>query len=554
MSCDQTDILPEVKGIGPIAVLSTGTRTLLDGDWFRDFFDRSKGDVLSQKFAKRILLQSNGADIKISPEASTLLRSWGNRWVDRLPATITVPQGPYIYKKNALWQVLRLYNDDQRTFVIPVRPTIEDGEYGTYILNSCYAAKTFYSNILSLFNDRQKPFADYRIAVKDAFDIKGVKTSMYNKAFLALYPPATSTAPSILHVIEGGASLVGKTKLSSFLSREEALGSVDSPAPWNPRADGRQTTGGSGSGSAAAIAAYEWIDIGIGTDTNGSIREQAQCNGVFGLRPSQGIFAQAGIFTVFKHFDVPGLFARDINKLGAFASKWYGNRLPGGSSEHLPPKIVVLLDWLPEKETPQTKLVSCFLRDFESCWNIKAELIDVRALWAQDPPKEAHGQGMHEYLENVGRDTFLYANYHSGIAFRDQYFKVSGRKSFASKFVQWRWDIGSKISIEEHEEAMRRMSVYKEWFLNTVMEVGKRNSFVVMQSEDVVPRYRDDPPPGYSIQPAWHQWWLSPILGAPEIVIPAGSIPYNSRISGLEEHLPVTAQILSQPGKPWPSK
>ncbi|KAI4200447.1 MAG: hypothetical protein LQ350_003895 [Teloschistes chrysophthalmus] len=77
--------------------------------------------------------------------------------------------------------------------------------------------------------------------------------------------------------------------------------------------------------------------------------------------------------------------------------------------------------------------------------------------------------------------------------------------------------------------------------------MGKRNTFVVMQSEDVTPKYRDDPPPDYYIQPAWHQWWLSSILGAPEIVIPAGSITYRSRISELDEQLPVTAQILGAP-------
>ena len=42
---------------------------------------------------------------------------------------------------------------------------------------------------------------------------------------------------------------------------------------------------------------------------------------------------------------------------------------------------------------------------------------------------------------------------------------------------------------------MLRMNVYKEWFLNTVMQVGKRNTLVVMQSEDVEPKYREDDPP-----------------------------------------------------------
>lgn len=158
---------------------------------------------------------------------------------------------------------------------------------------------------------------------------------MCNKAYLDLYPPADATALSIIHVIEGGCSTLGKTKLSSFLSKEEATESIDFQAPWNPRTDDYQTTGGSSSGSAAAVTAYKRIDIGIGTDTNSSIRRPAQCNGVFGLRPSQGVFPQDGMFTVFKTFDVPGIFARDLNKLEVFASKWYGDRLLGGNLKYL---------------------------------------------------------------------------------------------------------------------------------------------------------------------------------------------------------------------------
>ncbi|KAH8721516.1 amidase signature domain-containing protein, partial [Phaeosphaeriaceae sp. PMI808] len=138
-----------------------------------------------------------------------------------------------------------------------------------------------------------------RVAVKDAFDLAGVKTSMCNRAYFELYPPATHTAIAIAGLVERGIQILGKTKLSSFLSREEPSESVDYQAVWNPRGDSYQGPGGSSSGSAAAVAAYDWVDVGIGTDTNGSIRRPAQCNGVFGLRISQGVFLSTGMFTVF---------------------------------------------------------------------------------------------------------------------------------------------------------------------------------------------------------------------------------------------------------------
>ncbi|KAG8529751.1 uncharacterized protein KY384_005232 [Bacidia gigantensis] len=525
----QIDLLSGPREDGPTVVLPTETQKTLHAYWLKEYFDGSKDDVLSQSFAQGVLLTSNGTEIEIAPEAKALLNSWGNHWIDTLQGGVAIPPGPYYFKNNALWKALRLYDDHQGAFVLATtKATDEDGKYG--VLNSHALAVP---SRLSVRATAEKPFAEWRVAIKDNIDIRGLRTSMCNKAFLELYPPVAATASSVKSIIEGGAIILGKTKLSSFLSREEPSESIDFQAAWNPRADGYQTTGGSSSGSAAAVAAYDWTDIGIGTDTNGSIRRPAQCNGVFGLRPSQGIFPQDGMFTIFNHVDVPGIFARDIGKLAAFARMWYGEPFTERITESLPSRKKVVLD---------------FLEDFGAFLHIKAERIKLSELWGQSPPKEAKGQSLHEYLKDVGRDTFLYANYHSGTGFPYTYREKFGKNPFVTKLVQWRWEVGSKISDEMHMEAMRRVSVYKNWFLNIVMRVGETDTFVVMQSEDVTPKYRDDPPLEYSIQPAWHQWWISPFLGAPEIVIPAGTIAYQSRISGNIEHLPVTAQILSQPG------
>jgi Asp-tRNA(Asn)/Glu-tRNA(Gln) amidotransferase A subunit family amidase len=91
--------------------------------------------------------------------------------------------------------------------------------------------------------------------------------SMCSRAYLELYPPAKSTAQSLHNIIGNGAWMLGKTKLSSFPSREEPSESVDFQTPWNPRGDGYQGPGGSSSGSAAAAAAYDWVDIAVGTDS-----------------------------------------------------------------------------------------------------------------------------------------------------------------------------------------------------------------------------------------------------------------------------------------------
>ena len=107
--------------------------------------------------------------------------------------------------------------------------------------------------------------------------------------------------------------------------------------------------------------------------------------------------------------------------------------------------------------------------------------------------------------------TFLYTNYRAADDYRDRYPKVFGHVPFVSPFVRWRWSellfppsdcklkhdrrVGKQCTHEQHDEGMHRIKVYGDWFLNTVMQIGKKNTYVIIQSEDVRPNYRDDPPP-----------------------------------------------------------
>lgn len=111
------------------------------------------------------------------------------------------------------------------------------------------------------------PLAGVRILVKDNIHLKGVKTSVGNKAFYDTYPKRHESATCIQKLIDKGVAVVGKTKLSSFASWEEPIECIDYQAPWNPRADRYQSTGGSSSGSAAAVSTYDWLDVAIGTDS-----------------------------------------------------------------------------------------------------------------------------------------------------------------------------------------------------------------------------------------------------------------------------------------------
>jgi Asp-tRNA(Asn)/Glu-tRNA(Gln) amidotransferase A subunit family amidase len=111
------------------------------------------------------------------------------------------------------------------------------------------------------------PLAGKRIAVKDIFDLKGVKTTLCSKAYEELTTEARTTATCIQRLIDLGAVIVGKVKTSPFASGMGPRDWVDVQPPFNPRGDGYLDPGCSSAGSGAAIAGYDWLDVAIGSDS-----------------------------------------------------------------------------------------------------------------------------------------------------------------------------------------------------------------------------------------------------------------------------------------------
>ncbi len=112
-----------------------------------------------------------------------------------------------------------------------------------------------------------RPLAGTRIAVKDMFDMQGLRTSVGSRGYFNLYQESKTAAASIQSLIDEGAEVLGKTKPSLFTAREEPTKCVEYQAPLNPRGDGCQSPARSSSGSAAATASYEWLDFAIGSDS-----------------------------------------------------------------------------------------------------------------------------------------------------------------------------------------------------------------------------------------------------------------------------------------------
>ncbi|GGA73010.1 amidase [Neiella marina] len=152
------------------------------------------------------------------------------------------------------------------------------------------------------------PLAGLRLGVKDLFDIAGVTTAAGNPDWANSHPTPSHTSSVVEELIEAGSVLIGKTQTDelaySLNGQNHHFGT-----PLNPAANDR-LPGGSSSGSAVATAAGD-IDIGLGTDTGGSIRVPASYNGLFGIRTSQGLVSADHMVPLAPRFDTVGWLCRD---------------------------------------------------------------------------------------------------------------------------------------------------------------------------------------------------------------------------------------------------
>ncbi|MFI6435288.1 amidase [Streptomyces sp. NPDC050759] len=154
----------------------------------------------------------------------------------------------------------------------------------------------------------QGPLAHVRTAVKDLYAVAGQRVGAGNPAWLAEARPESAHADAVKRLLDAGAELTGIAQTDE-LAFSLAGTNAHYGTPVNPVAPGR-ITGGSSSGPAAAVA-HGWADLGLATDTAGSIRVPASYCGLYGWRPTHGAVPTGGLLALAPSFDTAGLLARD---------------------------------------------------------------------------------------------------------------------------------------------------------------------------------------------------------------------------------------------------
>ena len=163
--------------------------------------------------------------------------------------------------------------------------------------------------------------SDLRLVYKDLYHVAGYHTGAGNPTWLHTHEPAAATSPVLLTLMNAGMHVVGRVQTDELAYSLNGC-NIHYGTPVNPAAPDR-LPGGSSSGSAVAVARGE-ADVGLGTDTGGSIRVPACYNGLFGIRPTHGRLSSEQMVSLAPRFDTPGWLCRDAATLERVGAELFG--------------------------------------------------------------------------------------------------------------------------------------------------------------------------------------------------------------------------------------
>jgi amidase len=161
------------------------------------------------------------------------------------------------------------------------------------------------------------PLDGLGVAVKDLIAVEGYPTGGGVPAYLASQSRQQASAPVVTALRQAGAHLAGIAQTDEFAYSIAGSNSHYGATP-NPAAPSR-LSGGSSSGPAAAVALGQ-AQIGLGTDTAGSIRVPAAYQGLVGFRPTHGAVPSDGVLPLAPSFDTVGWLTRDFATSAAVAA------------------------------------------------------------------------------------------------------------------------------------------------------------------------------------------------------------------------------------------
>ncbi len=169
------------------------------------------------------------------------------------------------------------------------------------------------------------------ITLKDNIDLVG-ETTMAGGVVCAGEAPALHDAPVVQRLRDAGAVLLGKTNMSEFAFSGVGI-NPHHGTPANPADPAHaRVPGGSSSGAAVSVS-LGLAEVGIGTDTGGSIRIPAALCGLVGFKATQARIPCTGVMELSRTLDTVGSITRSVQACLAVDAVLSQQALPTDGTE-----------------------------------------------------------------------------------------------------------------------------------------------------------------------------------------------------------------------------
>ncbi|KAI1084643.1 amidase family protein [Whalleya microplaca] len=556
-------------------------------------------DVFSKDFLEGIYIANNGTGVtsldvsalkylsSLSPRYLLLDASFSrtNYSTDLGVTHVASPNGtdlkagPYVATISessvAFGVVYRLYRDTNRNFLYGTYES-NDGE-GTFNPVEIFLPRFWDSMIpvpsrIYSWGD-SRPFAGFRVAIKDLYDMKGLITSGGSQAWAQIVQVANETAPSIQRIVDLGGVLIGKYKLAQFASGADPWEWQDEQYPFNPRGDGWLTCSASSSGGGCSVASYDWLDFAIGSDTGSSMRRPAAVSGTYGNRPSQGLMTLSRVMPLGAATDTAGVFSRNVHDWVHFAKHWYIPELCQDSSitgltpleapdsYGFPKRVLYLTDYLPLKNPAAETILQMFIQNMTTAFGMTVENMNLTALVGNtsdtvpkyDVLNNATNvlNSMTQYQQVAKPLMTAWSSLYDGRFPPIDPARRSGWRAYNESYYT--------ENLYNQSLAVKRAGV--DWFESEVLYSTTESCSESIMLWDIgtggLPSYREEElnnspeaaflavtPPTAGISGAS----LCPIYGCVDMTIPIGQVPYMSNVTFVEEMVPVTVNVIAKRG------
>ncbi|KAL2845505.1 amidase signature domain-containing protein [Aspergillus pseudoustus] len=521
-------------------------------------------DVFNTGFLENIYVTYNGTQRGPS-HALSLPSIWKNSWLgfaaaygahNAVPATNDLSPGPYFMSPvtGDVFEAYLLYSDVMGSFTEGLVAS-GDGAYTSLsaALQGVTSVTIGVPSRLYYTKTDKKPLAGVRLGVKDIYDVKGVKTGCGNRAYYGLYPAANATGPAVQSLIDAGAIIVGKMKTSQFANGETATADwVDYHSPYNARGDGYQDPSSSSSGPGSGIGAYPWLDIALGSDTGGSIRNPSQVNGCFGNRPSWNLVSLDGVMPMSPALDTAGFLTRDASLLKTASEVLYAGA--GLESYTKYPTSIKTIDFPESASTEADAIVLDFLSKLTSFLGANVSTLDYDALWESSKPDTVSANETLNTLLNLTYPILITKQQYPMIGeplIADYGTANNGRRPFINPVPLSRWTWGTGYPDSQLDAELEKKDIFTAWWNSTVQVADPEtcsDSLILYVGAAASPNYRNTYRSVPGIPSGFGTSRIGNLASVPDIVVPIGEAAYNSTITLQQEYLPVAIDFIAPHG------